>query len=344
MSTGKIVIKKEKDKEGNKTKRINHYEQRGVLGKGSFGEVFLCVDTRESPPNQPQWAMKVLNRPSPLSGDDSIVREITVMKKLRHRNLVTLKEVIDDASNAQIFLVMEFVEHGALMDDVTETNALPIETARKYFRDIICGLAYLHVHGVVHCDLKPQNLFVTREDRIKIADFGSSMFEAGTALLDRNGSSTSLLAAEDNSQAEQHFQGNAAVGTPFFMAPELFKSSDEIPEGVNPAVDIWSLGATLYMMIIGRPPWMGRNEIELSRQIQLNELKFPGKSPTGQDLESGAHLVDPHVKSLIKKMLVKETILRCELHEIFDHDWVTEEGAEPIELQVRCVVCAVTSR
>ena len=89
-------------------------------------------------------------------------------------------------------------------------------------------------------------------------------------------------------------------------------------------MDIWSLGATLYMMVCGQPPWLGRNELELSHQIELVELRFP-QEVSGREL-------DPHVKHLIRKMLVKDASKRCQLHQVFDHDWVTQEGSDPIDL------------
>ena len=177
---------------------------------------------------------------------------------------------------------------------------------RRYFRDIICGLAYLHVHGVVHCDLKPQNLFRTNDDHIKIADFGASMFDKGTGI---DGSFKMMKKEEEQRRLSSESPasprggrdravtgGGASVGTPFFMAPELFESSDSgvMEKLVQPAVDIWSLGATLYMLVCGRPPWMGKNELELAHKIELVELTFPP--------EVLGVALDPHIKSMIRKV------------------------------------------
>ena len=107
------------------------------------------------------------------------------------------------------------------------------------------------------------------------------------------------------------------------MAPELFKCSSSYgnTEFVTPAVDIWSLGATLFMMVCGQPPWNGRNELDLSNKIMNVELTFPNSTD-----------LDPHAMSLMRKMLVKEPEERIMLHEVFLSDWVTQEGINPVEL------------
>ena len=118
----------------------------------------------------------------------------------------------------------------------------------------------------------------------------------------------------------------AALGTPLFMAPELFKCSfvgDGSQKFVQPSVDIWSLGATLFMMVCGRPPWVGRNELELSHRIQHTELTFPNHGT-----------LSSHLRNLLRKMLVKEPLDRIEMHEIFEDAWVTQEGCDPIELDM----------
>ena len=284
---------------------------------------------------------------------------------------------------------MELVERGELIGDVTRCEPFSGDRARRYFRDVLCGLAYLHCNGVIHCDLKPQNLFVTADDRIKIADFGSATFDevtgctaANTAAnsggggggggddfdLDGGGdggpcgrtrsrTTGSLGEAEvggrDGGGAEAGrpaaaAQGNmaaqAALGTPLFMAPELFRVSSgdarsKGPASVQPSVDIWSLGATLFMMVCGRPPWMGRNELELSHKIQHLDLVFPA-----------ALDLCPHLRALVRKMLVKEPADRIELADIIDAEWVTlvreparaRAALEP--LAPRPAACAVAAR
>jgi serine/threonine protein kinase len=135
---------------------------------------------------------------------------------------------------------------------------------------------------VVHRDLKPQNMLLTADDQVKIADFGAAVLTGGGAKV------------------------LAAGGTPAFMAPELFQfglKEDGRRLTMSPQVDVWSLGATLYNMLFGRPPWMAKNQIELAKQIQNIELSFP------HDCEG----VDPHLRNLLKRMLEKDPKTRISM-------------------------------
>lgn len=85
-------------------------------------------------------------------------------------------------------------------------------------------------------------------------------------------------------------------------------------------VDIWSLGATLFNLVVGRPPWVAANQIVLAHQIQHVELSFP---PEAEDL-------DPHLKNLLRRMLTKDPDRRIALDDIINHEWVTDEGADPL--------------
>ena len=85
-------------------------------------------------------------------------------------------------------------------------------------------------------------------------------------------------------------------------------------------VDVWSLGATLFNLVVGRPPWVAQNQIVLAHQIQHVELVFP---PEAEDL-------DPHLKNLLRRMLTKDPDRRISLEEVVNHEWVTNEGSDPL--------------
>ncbi|CAI5743714.1 unnamed protein product [Peronospora destructor] len=227
---------------------------------------------------------------------DVLRREVAIMKKLNHRNVVRLVEVIDDPNSQKMYLVQEYVQH-SLMEEVTQARRLIEPIARNYMRDLLTGLQYLHFHKVIHRDIKPENILVSSDSVAKIADFG-------TARIIMNETETI----------------SGAKGTPAFMAPEMF-DIDATYQG--PAVDVWSLGATLYMMVIGHPPWMADNEIVLAERVQRMELRFP------KDVE---RTMEPHLKNLLQRMLTKDPALRITLKQCFTHDWITKEGSDPLGL------------
>jgi CRP-like cAMP-binding protein len=152
---------------------INKYLIMEELGRGSYGGVYLC---RNEETGQ-LYAMKMLTRSARHGKQltETIRQEIAVMKKLRHPNIVTLHEVIDDPAANQVFLVQEYMEGGTVMNDAFG-DPIPPSKARAYFRDMLQGVMYLHSVGVVHRDIKPQNMLLTADGVVKLADFGTAVF------------------------------------------------------------------------------------------------------------------------------------------------------------------------
>ena len=285
-------------------KFINKYIILRELGRGAFGYVYLCKNEED---NQ-MYAMKTISKSTRkwnMKLTDDIKTEIAVMKSLRHQNVVSLLEVIDDPNAKQIYLVQEYMDGGPLLGDEWNAEPIPEKKVWNYFRDMLRGVSYMHSQGIVHRDIKPQNMLKSADDVVKLADFGTAVLTGG----------------DDGSVVL------AAGGTPAFMAPELFQvASKDTTETharvVSPQVDVWGLGATLYNLVIGHPPWMAKNQIQLAEMVKNIELRFPFEAE---------RTMDPHMKHLIKRMLTKDPKLRITMAEICDHDWVTREGSEPLD-------------
>lgn len=277
---------------------VNGFVLRREIGRGTFGRVRLCVHEKTGE----EFAIKIIDKSKikdnvsvHAPGLEEMRQEVAIMKRLRHPNIVNLVAVIDDPADDHLYIVTEYCENGALMEGLDNNQPLPENTAREYFRDLLLGLHYLHAQGVVHRDIKPANLLLTKENVVKIADFGAArMITGGTKWI------------------------SGVTGTPAFMAPELLVEDQEEYDG--PAVDLWSCGATLFMMVTGTPPWMSDDEIKLAKKVKNDELQFP------HDWNQSNY--SPHLKNLIQRLLSKDPLKRPVLEEVMNHEWVTEEGSE----------------
>lgn len=295
---------------------VNNYIMIAGVGKGTYGRVKLGVHATSGE----SVALKVCNKK--LLGKrrkggafqgrrtylEDVRREIALMKKISHENLVNLIEVIDDPSKDKLYIVLEYLEGGALLRESTivlSPNELLSEgLAQSYFRDVVCGLHYLHSLGIVHRDIKPQNLLKTKTGRIKIGDFSVSMLLDGQA------------------------EGERMAGSPFFLAPEVI-NSDLGP--ITQAVDIWALAATFFQLLVGRPPFYlaTSNEYQLYELIQNEPLVFP--DPAAPDAVRKQSLSAP-LQQMLSSMMDKNLSRRTSIAELAQHPWVTSDGHLPLTI------------
>ncbi|KAK9007161.1 hypothetical protein V6N11_050993 [Hibiscus sabdariffa] len=181
---------------------------------------------------------------------NDVLREVLIMKVLEHPNIVNLIEVMDDPSMDQFYMVLEYVESKWVCDDFGPPGTLGEDTARKYVRDIVYGLMYLHDHNIVHGDIKPDNLLITSMGTVKIGDFNvSQVFE------------------DDNDELCR------SLGTPVFTAPECCLGSTYHGK----ATDTWAVGVTLYCMVLGKYPFLGETLQDTYDEIVHNPLILPNK-------------------------------------------------------------------
>ncbi|GAB1602603.1 calcium/calmodulin-dependent protein kinase kinase 1-like, partial, partial [Argonauta hians] len=304
--------------------QLNQYKLKDEIGKGSYGIVKLAYNEEDDV----HYAMKILSKkrlmkkagffkrippkrdgkppcrlPNPL---EQVYREIAILKKLDHPNVVRLVEVLDDPDEDNLYVVFELLERGEVLTIPTDTP-LTQEQAWIYFRDIVLGIEYLHFQKIIHRDIKPSNLLLGDDGHLKIADFGvSNEFTGGDAFF----TSTS--------------------GTPAFQAPESLKEGRE--EYSGKALDIWAMGVTLHCFVYGQCPFHDEYILLLHKKILRDPVTFPEVPQIPDDL-----------KDLILQMLDKNPESRITLPDVKIHPWVTKAGTEPLPTQEQnCVLITVT--
>ncbi|CDO98225.1 unnamed protein product [Coffea canephora] len=230
---------------GNRNIIFGKYEMGRLLGQGTFAKVYYGrnLNTSES------VAIKVINKDHVREDGmmEQIKREISVMRLVRHPNVVEIKEVM--ATKRKIFFIMEYVRGGELFEKIAK-GKLKEEVARKYFQQLISAVDFCHSRGVSHRDLKPENLLLDDDGNLKISDFGLS-----------------ALPEHLRNDGMLHTQ----CGTPAYVAPEVLRK-----QGYDGAkADIWSCGVILYALLAGCLPFRDENVVKMYRKVFKAQFEIP---------------------------------------------------------------------
>lgn len=272
-----------------------------VLGEGSYGKVLLGREILTAL----EVAVKVVSKQSATFAQQAVLlqREVAVQRRLRHQNILGLKDVFEDAQH--VYLVLEHCGGGSLFDYVQKKGGLSERETFIYFLQVCLAIETLHKNRMVHRDIKPENLLLDKGKNLKLCDFGCSfMFLPNTPKLRKT-----------------------YCGTVDYMAPEFFLKNPHGPEA-----DIWALGVLLFEMCHGRPPFDQEDE---SRKIEA--ITMPGLS--GQDSDrhfvsgqSDARIgeysfgyksgVSSEFRDLVERLIRSEPKDRLSVQEIFTHPWV----------------------
>lgn len=225
-------------------RKIGKYEVGRTIGEGTFAKVKFAKhsETGES------VAIKVMAKTTILKHRmvEQIKREISIMKIVRHPNIVRLHEVL--ASETKIYIILEFVMGGELYDKIVQQVKLSENESRRYFQQLIDAVAHCHKKGVYHRDLKPENLLLDAFGNLKVSDFGlSALTKQGDELL------------------------HTTCGTPNYVAPEVL--SNQGYDGA--AADVWSCGIILYVLMAGYLPFEEADLPTLFRRISAAEFVCP---------------------------------------------------------------------
>ncbi|WP_425615857.1 protein kinase [Anatilimnocola sp. NA78] len=223
------------------------YRVLGLLGAGGMGAVYKA----EHRLMERMVALKVIN-PNLVSSPAALERferEVKAAAKLSHANIVTAHDA-EQAGNLH-FLVMEFVDGASLDRLLATTGPLPAQQAAHLVRQAALGLQHAHEKGMIHRDIKPQNLMVTRGGVLKILDFG-------LARLASQAWQSAHEAGEEPERPANATRVGSVLGTPDYIAPE--QASDAHAADIR--ADIYSLGCTLYYLLSGEPPFVGGSLVD----------------------------------------------------------------------------------
>lgn len=254
---------------------MQRYELGRLLGQGTFGKVYYARSTMT---NQ-SVAIKMVSKDKVLkSGQtEQIKREISVMRCVKHPNVIQLYEVM--ATKTKIYFVIEYAKGGELFDKVAK-GKLKEDVAHKYFQQLVNAIDFCHSRGVYHRDIKPENLLLDENENLKVSDFGLSTlseFKGQDGLL------------------------HTPCGTPAYVAPEIIKR-----KGYDGAkADTWSCGVVLFVLLAGYHPFHDSNLIMMYRKISRADYRFPSWF-TPEVRRLLAKVLDPNPDTRIPLAKIKE--------------------------------------
>lgn len=249
-----------------------------VLGKGAYATVFLGRHVKTAKVvaiKTMDWDNLTRGKPKQ---EASLTNEIEIMRASDHPNIVRLYDVVREG--CMIHLVMEYCGGGTLEDFIKTQGPLPEDESRHFVRQLALGLKFLRDKGIIHRDLKPENLLLSSDQgtaSLKIADFTFARF------IEPGDLATTL------------------VGSPLYMAPEIF-----LNHRYSEKADLWSVGAIVFKMLTGQPPYPSSSLGELIHLLQTRAPKMPDN-------------LSADMKDLLCSLLERNPDLRISWTEFFLH-------------------------
>jgi len=214
---------------------------------------------------------------------DTVKKEVAFMKELNgHENILNMIEVLDDSE--KLYIILELATGGDLFDKIIQVGGFSEDDARVFFKQILSGLTHCHSKGIIHRDMKPENLLLDGESKLKISDFGlSNVIQTPQQMLKTH------------------------CGSEKYAAPEVMQSTDPY---LGPPVDVWSTGVILYIMVGGAFPFVEATEnCDLYKSLAEGRFQFP------------SHF-SPELIDLLTKMFTIDPTTRITTEQIAQHPWV----------------------
>eukprot|EP00731_Ephydatia_muelleri_P031279 Em0022g793a len=266
--------------------RIEDYDILERLGEGGFA----VVHKAKCKTNGEEVAIKIINikkmRDKGLL--DHVKREAHIHYRLSNPSILKMYNIIEDKHN--VYLILELCHHGSLSSYLKRTGRKLTELeAKRVFAQVVSGVLYLHKHRIMHRDLSPSNLLVTKSMDIKISDFG--------------------LAVMLEDVGERHF---TMCGTPNYIAPEI---ATQVPHGLES--DVWSLGCLLYTLLVGHPPFDTPHARDtLQKVAHADQITIPSN-------------ISREAQDLIMGLMKKHPSERLEVSQILNHPFMGASSAPP---------------
>ena len=275
-------IKKEEKKD-----KLSKYEIGEEIGKGAYAKVKLATNkiTKE------KFAIKIYEKEKLNSNSKKscVYKEIQILKKLNHKNIAKLIEVI--TTEKQILIVQELIEGISLREyynnEIRNQKGISIhkETIfRKIFSQIFSAMDYLHKHNMAHRDIKLENILLKENYEIKIIDFGFGMYNPENKL-------------------QKFF-----CGTPNYMPPEIAEKKPYVGQ----LADMWSLGVLVYKIFCADFPFKGKDEKELYKAIKVGKFTYAKYTPE-------------YAKKIIEGLIVLDPNKRMSCQDVLHCDWLKEK-------------------
>ncbi|XP_069481814.1 death-associated protein kinase 1 [Ambystoma mexicanum] len=271
----------------------DYYEIGEELGSGHSAVVRKCLEKSTGV----QYAAKFIKKRRTKSSRrgvtrEDIDREVSILKEIKHPNVITLHEVYEN--KADVILILELVAGGELFDFLAEKESLTEEEGTEFLKQILNGVHYLHNLNIAHFDLKPENIMLldrsTPKPRIKIIDFGlAHKIDSGTEFKN-------------------------IFGTAEFVAPEIVNYE---PLGLD--VDMWSIGVITYILLSGASPFLGESKQETLANVSAVNYEFDDEF-----FSSTSNLA----KDFIRRLLVKDPKRRMTIEESLTHPWIKPKDTQ----------------
>ena len=260
---------------------VDKYEKIKLLGEGSYGKVWLVKHKIL----QKLFALKIIKRKHDIFFNIKVQKEIQILKRLDHPFILKIIEF--NSTSSEYHIITDYCQNGELYTEINHKGKFTEREASFIIYQILLAINYCHKMGIVHRDIKPENIMIERKElngllRVKLIDFGVAK----------------IFSLNVNHKT--------IAGSSIYMAPEVLRAN------YNESCDLWSIGVILYILLIGQPPFFGKNENEISKAIKTGKYDINNKQYLS---------LSQNAKDLITKLLKYNPQERITALEALNHPW-----------------------